>query len=534
MEKELVKKDARRRRGVLALGTLIYAALYALCSQIDETWTIAWGTAAVRFVIALPVALAALLLLMRYALPRIEMKPDGKAGKPFCTWGAFLVLMFCYGLMFLVEYPGSFTYDTVYQVYQFASNSYSTFHPLLHTLLIQFCVSFYDLFNSMELCGALYSLIQLTIVSFCFAQACASLSRSVSRLAARLSLAFFALYPTHLIFACSCTKDVLFSAFLTVFLALSFEEISGGLTYRRLVLMLVSGVLACLLRNNMVYAMVVWAALLLLARRPLRRVALCTVLSIALGMGANAGLKAATNADNGKIVEMCTVPIQQLARVRLYAPEKLDAWEIEVIDAVFTDDLYKKYDPTISDPIKYNMKDGVFEENFSDFMKVWASVGKKCPQMYLEAFLCTALPALYPYREYKVTPKYIEISGDYGLTRPYGLQPFARPRRFAAARTWLEEHIFDTGADDVPLVRWLFNIGFIFWLLLLFVLYDMYCGRWKRVLLCMLPVLLWGTYLLGPVIQGRYLYPFICMLPLFVFRRRAMAQSDKEDDIHAL
>ena len=60
-----------------------------------------------------------------------------------------------------------------------------------------------------------------------------------------------------------------------------------------------------------------------------------------------------------------------------------------------------------------------------------------------------------------------------------------------------------------------------FWLLLLLVLYDMYCGRCDRVLLCILPVLLWGTYLLGPVMQGRYLYPFICVLPLFLFRRRA-------------
>ena len=28
-----------------------------------------------------------------------------------------------------------------------------------------------------------------------------------------------------------------------------------------------------------------------------------------------------------------------------------------------------------------------------------------------------------------------------------------------------------------------------------------------------LPVLLYMTYLLGPVMQGRYLYPFVCILP---------------------
>ena len=117
--------------------------------------------------------------------------------------------------------------------------------------------------------------------------------------------------------------------------------------------------------------------------------------------------------------------------------------------------------------------------------------------------------------------EYIELGGDIALTASFGLEPMTRPRRFDAIREWLAEHIFSTGADDIPVVRWLFNTGFIFWLLLLLVLYDMYCGRWDRVLLCILPVLLWGTYLLGPVMQGRYLYPFICVLPLFLFRRRA-------------
>ena len=31
-----------------------------------------------------------------------------------------------------------------------------------------------------------------------------------------------------------------------------------------------------------------------------------------------------------------------------------------------------------------------------------------------------------------------------------------------------------------------------------------------------LPVLLYMTYLLGPVMQGRYLYPFVCILPVLL------------------
>lgn len=130
-----------------------------------------------------------------------------------------------------------------------------------------------------------------------------------------------------------------------------------------------------------------------------------------------------------------------------------------------------------------------------------------------------ALPALYPYSQYKVSARYIEVGAcSVGLTDPYGLAPLKQPGRFEGVRQWLNAHIFDTGADHHPLLRWLFNSGLIFWVLLLQVLYEMYEGNWTKFTVMRLPVLLWGTYLLGPVMQGRYLYPFVCVLPLFVLR----------------
>ena len=510
-----------RRRAVLLLGALVYAVLYAFCSQIDEVGFIQWRAAAVRFALALPVALAALWLLMRHVLPKTEMKPDAEEKKPFCTWGAFLFILCCYVPMFLIEYPGSFTYDTQTQAYQIARNDYASSFPLLHTLMIRFCVSLRGVLGSMNRCAALYSIIQMVLVAFCFAQFCASVSRSVSGRAARLSMLFFGLYPLHMAFASNCTKDVLFASFLALYVALCFEEIACGITRGRRVLQVVSGVLACLLRNNMIYAMIAWVVLLLLIHRRYLRMALCGVLAVLLAMGINAGLKEATHAQSGSIVEMFSVPIQQLARVRLYAPQMLNQEELEAVDAVFQGWRFYQYEPTISDPIKNNLVEPIFRENLPGFLKAWVTVGIKCPSIYLDAFLSLALPSLYPYREYKVAVEYIELGGNIALTAPFGLEPMTRPRRFDTIREWLAEHIFSTGADDIPVVRWLFNTGFIFWLLLLLVLYDMYCGRWDRVLLCILPVLLWGTYLLGPVMQGRYLYPFICVLPLFLFRRRA-------------
>ena len=127
------------------------------------------------------------------------------------------------------------------------------------------------------------------------------------------------------------------------------------------------------------------------------------------------------------------------------------------------------------------------------------------------------LPFLYPYRAYAGTAKYIETGmSPRALTMPFGGDDMIQPTRFKGVRDWLDEHIWSTGARDIPALRWVFNAGVVIWLMLLSALFAMYTGNWKRFGILLLPILLWGTYLLGPVMQGRYLYPFICMLPLLL------------------
>ena len=64
----------------------------------------------------------------------------------------------------------------------------------------------------------------------------------------------------------------------------------------------------------------------------------------------------------------------------------------------------------------------------------------------------------------------------------------------------------------------LFDTGVIVWTMLLLGFREIYGVRWKRFGAALLPVLLWGTYLLGPVMAGRYIYPFVCVLPVLAAR----------------
>lgn len=531
------KRETLRKRAVVLLGACVYALLFALCSQVDQSGSVEAKTAAVRFFAALPVALCVLAAAFCYVLPHLEIR-KAQEEKPFFTAGAFAFLLCCYGAMFLVQYPGSFMYDTQRQVFQIARNDYELFHPLVHTLLIRFCLSFRDALGSVEKCAALYSVITLTIAAACFSQVCASVFRMHGRRAARVSLAFFGLYPAHAAFAANCTKDGLFAAFFALLFALCCEDVlSGGLGRRHRGMQLLAGTLACLLRNNMIYALVVWAVLLLLRGGRYVKLIAVSALAVVLCVLGNGAMQRATNARDGSRIEMLSVPIQQLARARVEREDCFTQEEKALMDLVFVDalyhtpePLYMRYEPTLADPVKNYLDEALVLKRFEELARMWASVGAKCPGVYLDAFLNLALPSLYPYSEYKVAQPYIETGLQPGVvTAPFGLPPMTQPARFEGLRRWMQDNIFATGADDIPVIRYLFNTGFIYWILLLLVLYDLYSGRDDRFALSLLPVMLWGTLLLGPVMQGRYLYPFICVLPLFIARSKEERRQNPKD-----
>ena len=510
------KEHAGRKIFVLTLGAAVYALLFSLGSQIDQTGVTTAGTTLTRFAVAFPIAWGVLLMLMGELIPKITCA-QGEEKKPFCTWGAFLVIFLCYVPIFLIYYPGTFAYDTQVQAEQVVYSRYTTFHPLVHTLFLGACLSLFETLESLEKCAAVYSLIQMALMAGCFALTCSSVSRSGSRRAARICTGIFALYPFHMIFASTCTKDVLFSGLLTVFLAWTLEWMRfRKLTALRFAGMVVSGMMACLLRNNMIYAMLVWMVILLIfGGKRLRRIACCAAAVSVLSLMVNQELVMATHAEKGNIREMLSVPIQQLSRAHRFAPQVFTQEEQQALDTYICDRGYELYDETLSDQVKWRFQTEEFKKDPVGAAKLWLSVGKKCPEIYLDAFLNLMLPYLYPYQVYRVTPEYID-SGSYGtvLTELYSQPPLVHPSRFKDIRNWLDTQIWADGADHFPILRWVFNAGLIIWLMLLSVFSAMYAGKWKRFIVLLLPVLLWGTYLLGPVAQSRYLYPFVCVLPL--------------------
>ena len=506
--------DGRGRRcGIILLGGAMYALMASFGWQAEHLEVSRPGHALLAAAVLLPLFAAALALLLRQSERNAQA---ARARGSFSARKAFMAILACYVPMFLVLFPGSFAYDVPFQLEQVFTGRYSTHHPLLHTLLLGGCVKLGQALGSINLGAALYSAVQMTALAACFAAACASIARQSGARAARWSSAFFAAYPLHMMMAVNATKDVLFSGLFVLTLALVRETV----TAQRMDWKLGAGIAGAgagmmLLRNNALYAVAAWVLLLLaMYRRRALRTAGAALLAMALCIAANGALKAATHAAEGDLCEMLSWPIQQLARARNLHGDDLTDGERAAIDELMPGESWALYDPTISDPVKFEFDTQALMRDVGRYARVYVSVGAKCPQAYLDALLHHTYSFWYPYSQYGVSGYYLQMGisdryyewCDFERISDQSLVP-----RVRASLSW---RFGAQGAMQIPGVGWLFNMGVIVWVMLYFVLREMYLGRFGSFACAMLPVLLWGTFLLGPVMAGRYIYPFVCSLPV--------------------
>lgn len=526
-----MKQSCARKRAVALLGGLMFALMGALGWQMEHDGTCRLPAALLAAaLLTLPAALLLAFLFegrwKRLIPARLRALPKTEA--PFRTGRAAALLMLCYLPVFAVTFPGSFAYDAPFQLRQVFTGAYSTHHPLLHTLLLGGCVALGRALGSINLGAALYTLVQMAMLAACFALTCASIARRCGGRSARRALLCFALYPLHMLMAVNATKDVLFGGFFALTLALALELAAGARGRGLYAGMAVSGTLAMLLRNNAVYAAAVWIALLLLLwicgkKRPARRcppaLIACTAAAAALALGTNALLAAATGAQKGDSREMLSWPIQQLARARLMDADRLTDEEKQAIDELMPGEAWRQYDPTVSDPVKFAFDTQRLMEEPGRYLRVWLSVGRKCAGTYLDATLALTYPFFYPYGEYRVSGYYLQMGisteqteqwCDFEWITSQSLLP-----RVLDSLSW---RFGAKGAMQIPVIGYWFNMGAIVWVMLALILREAYSGRWRRFAVGLLPVLLWGTYLLGPVMAGRYIYPFVCALPVLACR----------------
>lgn len=205
---------------------------------------------------------------------------------------------------------------------------------------------------------------------------------------------------------------------------------------------------------------------------------------------------------------MLSIPLQQLARAYAYSPERFSAEEKAALCEIFpkAEEIKEKYNPHISDPIKapafFNAE--AFDASPMRYARLWLSMLKKCPGVYVDAFLCQTDGYWFPGTYNWVIPDKMADS------EPFGLQ---HPAQTHDLRMKLQNWVGT--ARHYPIFSALFQIGFYVWLVLIAAGLLICKKRFRHLLPFCLLAGLWVTTLASPVhCEYRYIYGLIVAAPV--------------------
>lgn len=537
--------DARMRRVSRALG-----GVFALCTVAGEALRNTGSVA--RYTASLPAALYGLVLaaglaamyaaLLRMLFARAvrwdftdrELKRRPIRGRAASFWWCVAEIFVCWLPYFVLSFPGILSADSFWQLRQGLGNdALNSHHPVLHTLWMGAFAHLGVKLGSIDLGIALFSLSQMVFMAAACAFVLSYLARIGAHRGLRLALLlYFILPPMHGLYSVTLWKDVPFAGVTLVLMPLLLETVRDPQrifsSWTRLLGLGACVVLFCLLRNNALYAWIlftpIWLVVCRRFWRPLLVLLMACFAAVALF---HAGASRLLHAEKGSVREMLSVPLQQIARVvrdhgaEIHTDDSAMIAEILPLPAIG-----EVYNPHLSDSVKERLNIAAFEADPLRYASLWLRLGGQFPQAYLDALLCQNYGYWYPDVDYWVTG---EHGSDYTAEPPHHfLSPWTyepNEPRLAAAQTfsdWLHGTLY-----RLPLLSMLTSPGLMAWVLAASAALCMLKRRAAWALPMALLSCIWLTTLASPVFsEYRYVYSLMLCTPVCLAAALVMPKVD--------
>lgn len=430
------------------------------------------------------------------------------------TWAIMFV---CWIPALLAHFPGIYAYDSIFQVDWYVNNEMSGHHPILHTYILGWCITFgKNVLGSYEAGMLLYSILQMLVMSGIFAYIIKKLAKKMPSLLLMFCAACFALIPYNALFAISSTKDVVFGALFGLVVLQLFEIVSDMESFFRSKKAMVSFVvlvfLMCAFRNNGFYALLCMIPIMfIVCRKYWKQVLLISLACIFVWQIYTKPVYNLLGVQPGSKAEMMSVPMQQLARAVLYDEEKVtEEQKAEIREWIPN---YERYLPRVSDGVKDTFNGVRLETEMGEFLRLWIEVGLKCPGEYLNAFASMNFGYWYPDMIYPDPGTYFpyietintDYDGDYILVQRHSLIP-----ALEEIYSWFENGV----QQYLPIITMLFSPGFMFWVICIGIVICIYRKRYEMAVPFSLLIGLWITLLLAPLVLLRYAYGFMVCMPV--------------------
>ena len=425
----------------------------------------------------------------------------------------FAALFAIWFIELLGLYPGYFNYDADNQWDMFKNMQVTAHHPVLHTYLVGGLVSLsYHLFGTPEQGCFIYVLLQMLITDYAFTEIIRLLlKKKLPKFFAPATVVWAGIFPTVVINVMSVTKDALFAPFLILFLIRSIEALTESETFFKKPLLVtqwcVFAFFASVLRNNALYIMLPFCVFLAIYLRKHKAAfgLLGAVLAVILYLGPVTS-RITVKGVNER--EYLSVPAQQIMRVYHTKQDSLSEEERRSIEEAFDEEALNGYYPKIADVAKRCLKPELYEDGLSGFLALWAPLGAKYPQEYTDAFLIGNAGFWYPFMTLALMP-----NGDEGYYVCHSYPPVENKSLIGPIYSYYLHYEANSLVCSNPVTMWILAPATYFWIFFYAFLILWY--KKKKEVLAFVPVLLiWMTFLLGPVALVRYVAFLYCLLPL--------------------
>lgn len=467
-------------------------------------------------------ALTAVLLSFLY---RLFDKADIKKGKhrDIPLWKVFAISLICLSVLcafqFFALYPGLFVFDASWQCDMYANNLISEHHSVLHTVLMGFLIEkIYGLTGKFNYAVAAYTIFQCIIYSVSISYVITVVFKKLKRVwVLTVMILYFGFYPPLVLEVMSATKDTLFFIFLLLSITLSFElaDDTEGFIRKpvKVALWIISLVLSMIFRNNCIYAVPFFILALFVC---LKRKVILVMFSGVLFLFALYRLffvpAFVTVETDGR--EMLSVPAQQV--LRIYSDEGADIKqdEVELIEKLFSEKGRLYWQPKIADFAKGSIDMDYYSEHFTEIKSTYWSLVRRNPKLSLEAFLELSCGFWYPGCELTL---YMDGTKGYWPIDSYPVISMAESNT-KIKPVYDFYTLFDHSefVTKNPITSLLFAPGSFFYVFVIMFAYAVDRHRRNLIPSFTFVLVLWLTYLLGPVALVRYAIYLMAMLPLYL------------------
>ena len=547
-----------RRKGSVLLCVLGCLFIFFVKTEKDlaAAGTILWTAGYVGSTLLWTVLLGCLLgVIGTFVVYRVANRPAQKGDCRSATWiqnrsgwqifaGSLMLLLLAWLPVYLAYYPGICAYDAPVQTGQIVEHYYFDHHPIVHTLFLQGMLWLgTQLSGSMNVGMALYTAVQMLLLAGSMAYGVLVLHRRQVAAVWQIAVVLLGMvFPFHWYMSVSMTKDTVFSAFLLLqLISLTDILLEDRVEWRpgvRDLLFFIGTVGMILFRNNGKYAMIVLLVFLFpavcfgkKARKLWGRLCTVSAAGFCVGLFVLSAVFSITHAEQGDRREMLSMPIQQMSRCMIYhggvgvLPED-DGTMAEQDKALINDfilnEAYRDYDPGIADPVKRHTNTYVVRYRTGEFIRVYLHLLGNYPGDMINAALATDAGFLSPFDtthaevncvEGRKGLSYIQTRWEEDTLNGRGIYKDSKwPWLFERLENWAEHNSY----LRIPVLKYLFVPGSYLWLYLALAAVLVIVDRKRYCLPLAVVAGYYGTMLLGPTVQMRYVYPVMLALPYLV------------------